>query len=140
MSSDIGLEGAAAVAFQLFIDQVISKILQQTGWVRSDTQWRWVVSGGAFLLYFKSPSCAQTSHTDSPYSNTVSVLIPLTPSCPLPHFYRVGHRTLAKMLALARKFGITKLPEQDEVIMDKDFRDEWNNYLTFLFYVAIDMI
>ena len=30
------------------------------------------------------------------------------------------------MLALARKFGITKLPEQDEVIMDKDFRDAWN--------------
>ena len=116
MSNLLSLDTAQTLAFQQWLDQVVCKILLRTGWVAENTEWCWRVSGGAFLLYFRAPSEAQTSHYDSPYVNSVSILIPLTPDCPLPHFYLLPHQTLQKLLTLIREFGITKIPEQDERI------------------------
>ena len=92
----LSLDTAQTLAFQQWLDQVVCKILLRTGWVAENTEWCWRVSGGAFLLYFRAPSEAQTSHYDSPYVNSVSILIPLTPDCPLPHFYLLPHQTLQK--------------------------------------------
>ena len=80
MSNLLSLDTAQTLAFQQWLDQVVCKILLRTGWVAENTEWCWRVSGGAFLLYFRAPSEAQTSHYDSPYVNSVSsILIPLTP-------------------------------------------------------------
>ena len=65
------LDGGDEAVFQQWIDEVLSRILGLTDWMEENVKWKWVISEGAFLLYFRS-SAAQVSHIDSPYSNTVN--------------------------------------------------------------------
>ena len=78
MSKVLSLDSVQEAQFQLWMDQVISIILATTGWVPEKAEWCWKVSGGAFLVYLRTP-------TDSPYYNTVSIIIP-HPQLPLTSF------------------------------------------------------
>ena len=125
ISAQLFLDFAEKEMLNEFLEKIVGKILNRTGWVRDDTEYAWKFCGGSFLLYLRTPSSAQTSHTDSPYVNTVSVLIPLTPACPLPEFYLLPHQTLHRLLTIVNKYKIVKVPEQDEVIADAEFRKDW---------------
>lgn len=131
ISAALFLDFAEKSLLNDFLDTIVSKILNRTGWVRERTEFAWKLCGGSFLLYLRSPSSAQTAHLDSPYVNTVSILIPLTPNCPLPEFYDLPHQTLHRLFTIINKYKIVKLPEQDELIADDAFRKDWYDLSNF---------
>ena len=82
-----------------------------------EVEWWFILS-----LFENSIRSSDIAHRQS-YFNSISIIIPLTPDCPLPDFYALPHQALQKLMLLVAEFGITKLPEQDEYISDDRFRE-----------------